>query len=167
MCLSKSISQHWTLTFRFLENFIFISFEIKPNQKSDTYKKNSLVTQKNEGKAHKQNGNGSSSYGNITTKPQQSGWVENLSKISGSLFSNFFIIFSDEIVEGMIDRQPDDQAVCKQCGKELKMASIRRHIKSVHRDVLETLMAETNSNNIGELQVSIIVVLLFNARITF
>jgi len=55
----------------------------------------------------------------------------------------------DEIVEGMIDRQPDDQAVCKQCGKELKMASIRRHIKSVHRDVLETLMAETNSNNIG------------------
>ena len=162
MCLSKSISQHWTLTFRFLENFIFISFEIKPNQKSDAYKKNSLVTQKNESKAHKQNGNGSSSYGNITTKPQQSGWVENLSKISGSLFSNFFIIFSDEIVEGMIDRQPDDQAVCKQCGKELKMASIRRHIKSVHRDVLETLMAETNSNNIGELQVSIIVVLLIS-----
>ena len=85
-----------------------------------------------------------------------------MSKISGSLFSNFFIIFSDEIVEGMIDRQPDDQAVCKQCGKELKMASIRRHIKSVHRDVLETLMAETNSNNIGELQVSNIVVLLIS-----
>ena len=31
----------------------------------------------------------------------------------------------DEIVEGMIDRQPDDRAVCKQCGKKLKMTFIR------------------------------------------